>query len=48
MTELGIRLWLRVGREERRDGDEMRAGMWDECAVGDRLMVMSLGCGDCG
>ena len=30
MTELGIRLWLRVGIEERMDGDEMRAGIWDQ------------------
>lgn len=48
MTELGIRLWLRVGIEERMDGDEIRAGTGDEFAVGDRLMVMSLGCGGCG
>lgn len=48
MTELGIRLWLRVGIEEQMDGAEIRAGTGDQFAVGDRLMVMSLGCGGCG
>lgn len=38
---------LRVGIEERMDGDEIRAETGDEFAVGDRLMVMSLGCGGC-
>ena len=48
MTESGISLWLRVGIEERMDGDDIGAGTGDGFAFGDRLMVMNLGCGGCG
>lgn len=47
-VESGISLWLRVGIEERMDGDEIGAGTGDGFVFGDRLMVMSLGCGGCG
>ena len=36
------------GWDRGEDGwEEIRAGIGDEFSVGDRLMVMSLGCGGC-